>query len=309
MTFGVWVAWEHFPHYGTFVRGITGNRWIPFLNGQLYGDLRFPVLLTWTTCWTNNRFAGDLRRHDARSCDVDHFNDNRGIIRSRKIVIFREISQAILNIFAWLARTYSKSLKAKEARKMLTHWGRVTHTCVSRLTITGSDNSLSPDRRQAIILTSAGILLIGPVGTNFIEISIWNSNIFIKKNAFENVVCEMASILSRPQFVNVEFCTQQYVCSWFTFADAVSWYTRPGLGLLSQLLSFRYFLNVFRIISLHWRHNDHDGVSNHQPRGCLLNRLFRQIKQNIRHRPLCGEFTGTGEIPAQRANYAENVSI
>ena len=27
--------------------------------------------------------------------------------------------------------------------------------------------------------------------------------------------------------------------------------------------------------SLHWRHNDHDSVSNHQPHGCLLNRLFR----------------------------------
>ena len=26
--------------------------------------------------------------------------------------------------------------------------------------------------------------------------------------------------------------------------------------------------------SLYWRHNDHDGVSNHQPHGCLLNRLF-----------------------------------
>ena len=54
----------------------------------------------------------------------------------------------------------------------LTHWGRVTHTCVSELTIIGSDNSLSPDRRQAIIWTSAGILLIGPSGTNFNEILI-----------------------------------------------------------------------------------------------------------------------------------------
>ena len=25
------------------------------------------------------------------------------------------------------------------------------------------------------------------------------------------------------------------------------------------------------IFTLHWRHNDHDGVSNHQPHGCLLN--------------------------------------
>ena len=37
-----------------------------------------------------------------------------------------------------------------------------------------------------------------------------------------------------------------------------------------------------------------------------------QIKENIkapRHWPLCGEFTGTGEFPAQRASYADNVSI
>ena len=29
-------------------------------------------------------------------------------------------------------------------------------------------------------------------------------------------------------------------------------------------------------LPLHWRHNDHDGVSNHQPHGCLLNHLFRR---------------------------------
>ena len=51
----------------------------------------------------------------------------------------------------------------------LTHWGRVTHICVSRLTITGSDNDLSPGWRQAIIWTNAGILLIGPLVTNFSE--------------------------------------------------------------------------------------------------------------------------------------------
>ena len=52
----------------------------------------------------------------------------------------------------------------------LTHWGRVTHTCVSKQAIVGSDNGLSPGRRQAIIWTNAGILLIGPLGTNFSEI-------------------------------------------------------------------------------------------------------------------------------------------
>ena len=33
----------------------------------------------------------------------------------------------------------------------LTHWGRVTHICVGKLTIIGSDKGLSPGRRQAII--------------------------------------------------------------------------------------------------------------------------------------------------------------
>ena len=43
---------------------------------------------------------------------------------------------------------------------------------VSNITVIGSDNGLSPDRRQAIILTNAGLLLIGPLGTNFSEILI-----------------------------------------------------------------------------------------------------------------------------------------
>ena len=40
------------------------------------------------------------------------------------------------------------------------------HICVGSLTITGSDNGLSPGRRQAITGTNVGILLIGPLGTN-----------------------------------------------------------------------------------------------------------------------------------------------
>ena len=46
------------------------------------------------------------------------------------------------------------------------------HTCVSKLTIIGSDNGLSPGRRQAIIWTNAGISLIRPLETNFNEMLI-----------------------------------------------------------------------------------------------------------------------------------------
>ena len=74
---------------------------------------------------------------------------------------------------------------------VLTHWGRVMHICVIKQTSIGSDNGLSPSRRQAIIWTNAGILLIGPWGTNLSKISIN----FIDENAFEDVVWKMAAIL------------------------------------------------------------------------------------------------------------------
>ena len=66
-------------------------------------------------------------------------------------------------------------------KSMLTHWGRVTHICVVKLIIIGSDNGLSPGRRQAIIWTNAGILFIGPLGTKFIEILIRVQTFLFKK--------------------------------------------------------------------------------------------------------------------------------
>ena len=76
---------------------------------------------------------------------------------------------------------------------------------------------------------------------------------------------------------------------------------------------FTDFLNSFDLFSLRWRHNDHAGVSNHQPHGCLLNRLFRRKSKKtskLRVTGLCaGNSPGTGEFPAQMASYAENVSI
>ena len=63
----------------------------------------------------------------------------------------------------------------------LTHWSRVTHICVSKLNTIGSDNGLSPGRRQAIIWTIDGILLIGPLGTNFSEILIGIQTFSFKK--------------------------------------------------------------------------------------------------------------------------------
>ena len=84
---------------------------------------------------------------------------------------------------------------------VLTHWGRATHLCVNKLTIIGSDNGLSPGRQQAIIWTNDGILIIGPLGTNFSEILIEILTFVIQENVFKGAVCEMA-----PIFVSASMC-------------------------------------------------------------------------------------------------------
>ena len=85
------------------------------------------------------------------------------------------------------------SNKTLKTGVVLTHWGRVTHIRVSKLTIIGSDNALSPGRRQAIIWTSAGILFIGSLGTNFSEILIG-----IQTFSFKKMLLKMSSAKWRP---------------------------------------------------------------------------------------------------------------
>ena len=71
--------------------------------------------------------------------------------------------------------------------------------------------------------------------------------------------------------------------------------------------------SVYQIWTLRWRHNERDGVWNHAPNDCLLNRLFRPRSKKtskLRVTGLCaGNSPGTGEFPAQMASNAENVSI
>ena len=85
------------------------------------------------------------------------------------------------------------------------------------------------------------------------------------------------------------------------------------LGILQFLKDCNAFNCGYTHVSLRWRHNGPDSVSNHQPHDCLLNRLFRQRSKKtskLRVTGLCARKSpGTGEFPAQIASYAENVSI
>ena len=66
-------------------------------------------------------------------------------------------------------------------------------------------------------------------------------------------------------------------------------------------------------LPLHWRHNELDGVSNHQPNDGLLNHLFRRRSKKTSKLRVTGlsawNSPVTGEFPAQRVSNTENVSI
>ena len=50
-------------------------------------------------------------------------------------------------------------------------------------------------------------------------------------------------------------------------------------------------------MALHWRHNDHDAVTNLQPHGCLLNRLFRRRSKKTSKLRVTGPCVGNSPGP------------
>ena len=91
------------------------------------------------------------------------------------------------------SKQYSPYFYSSVTDGSLTHCGRVTHICVGKPTIIGSENGLSTDRRQTIIWTNAGILLTAPLGPNFSEILTGTQRFSIKK-----IHLKMSSAKWRP---------------------------------------------------------------------------------------------------------------
>ena len=133
--------------------------------------------------------------------------------------------------------------KHNKARTLLTHWGRVMHICVSKLTIIGSDNGLSPGRHQAIIWTNAGILLIGSLGTNLSEILIK-----ILTFSFKKMQLKISSAKWRPFSLGLNVLVFFWVsCTRFEHGDlSLLWISTLDKTLLSlSLLLLSSLLSLF----------------------------------------------------------------
>ena len=104
---------------------------------------------------------------------------------SEQLSVELEIEMIQMNDTQWDINKWWPSGLFGSAVCWLTHWGRGTHICVGKLTIIGSENGLSPGRRQAIIRNNDGIL-IGPLVTKFSGILI-GTKIFPFKRIHVNV--------------------------------------------------------------------------------------------------------------------------
>ena len=85
---------------------------------------------------------------------------------------------------------------------LITHWGQVIYVFVSNLATIGTDNCLLPGRHQAIIWISAGILLIGPLRTNFSE-----TLIKIRISSFKKMHLKISSAIWCPFCLSLNVLT------------------------------------------------------------------------------------------------------
>ena len=142
------------------------------------------------------------------------------------------------------------------------HWGRETHICVSKLNIIGSDNGLSLGWHKGIFWTNAGILWIGPLGTNFSEILIE-----IRTFSFKKMRLKMSSGKWRPFCLGLNVLIYRY--------GYLQWRHNEHVGVANSPAS-RLFTWPF-----------------------IQAQIKENIKAP-RHCPLCGEFTGDRWIPCTK---------
>ena len=123
-------------------------------------------------------------------------------------------------------------------RCQLTHWGWVTQICVSKLTIIGSDDGLSIGRRQAIIWTNAGILLIRTFSEILSEIrAFW----------FKKVYLKMSSAKWRPFCIGLIVLTKLQHCFFQIMACL-----RPGSKTLSEPTMDSLLMHIWpRWVNMH----------------------------------------------------------
>ena len=100
-------------------------------------------------------------------------------------------------------------------------------------------------------------------------------------------------------------------CSWKSLIfDIFPCHRQLLMIRCSDIITWWNFSKILARDTLQWCYKEHDGVLNHQPHNCFLNRLFSHRSKKTSKLRVTGLYSGefTGEFPTQRASNAENFS-
>ena len=115
-----------------------------------------------------------------------------------------------------------------------------------------------------------------------------SSDVTLYRNALQYIQIEENRSISQSQIppLRIEMCKCQFLMVY-----------RGTWGLFGIKVALTSHSTLRILMSLNWRHNDNDGVSNHQPHGCLLNRLFRRKSQKTPKLRVTGLCVGNSPGP------------
>ena len=141
----------------------------------------------------------------------------------------------------------------------------------------------------------------------------WNLNqisyIFIQENTFENIVWKMATILSQYIPQNMHTISWCFVLCWLYYSSCLIHVVHLPIFFRVASLAQGICVIVPGTITLQWRHNGHDGVSNNRRLDCLVARRSKKTS-TLRATGLCeGNLAVIDWFPSQRVSNAENASI
>ena len=112
----------------------------------------------------------------------------------------------------------------------LTHWGRMMHICGGNLPIIAPDNGLLPGWHQAIIWTNAGVLLIGPLWTNFSVISFEIHTFSFMKRHLKMLSAKWRPFVNTVLYWAIDVCLQEVSINSLSFVGAKGAPGLPGLN-------------------------------------------------------------------------------
>ena len=135
----------------------------------------------------------------------------------------------------------------------ITRWGRVTHICVSKLTFIGANKGLPPGRRQAIIWTIAGILLIRTLRINFSEILSEIHAFSFKKMHLKIWCAKWRQLCFGLNVLTIIFANPGQFGNDCRKWDAIIYSSHVNSHIFMEILRTRSFsINIFLIMNTKW---------------------------------------------------------